>query len=436
MVQTYRQTDAVSGRWTGNSGGIDLSAQQIDENFYDLIQSVATLSASIGSTIGISYITLSGNDLTFHMTDHTLQGPFTFPSSVFLDRGTWAPLTAYSVNDTFNINGTLYLVIYPHTSAATFSAGANDGAGHNYYSAMLTVPGSALPTGGAVGMMLKKSDGHDFDVTWGYPVPVGGATGAVLTKSSSLDFAMTWSATSTFDFVSAPPPSPAGVAGQVLETVDGTHTNTRWITPSSGGGGNSSTVTSLGTSGSVSLDPTLGEVFTISPSAAVTLNAASTPAGARVSLEILTVNNSGFLITFGTGFAARGNMSCVKASSVTTAIEFVSDGTQFFEIGRTDHRATIALGTTGLQTMHPDLGDVFTVTPTGDISLNSWDSPPGALVSLVITTSGTTSYNITPGTNCKSQGVLATGTVSGKVFTVTFVGDGTNLNEISRTTAM
>jgi hypothetical protein len=54
----------------------------------------------------------------------------------------------------------------------------------------------------------------------------------------------------------------------------------------------------------------------------------------------------------------------------------------------------------------------------------------------IITTSGTTSYTLTFGTNFKSTGTLATGTTTAKVFVITFVYDGTNLNEVSRTAAM
>ncbi len=140
MVHIYRETDPVSGRWTGNSSGIDLSAFQIDQNFYEVLQD-----------------------------------------------------TSYSVNDTFSVNGTLGLAIFPHTSQASFSYGANDGLGHNYYVEMLALPGSSLPTGGAADMMLAKVDGHDFHVYWKYPVPIGGAAGTVLKKITSADFNMAWS---------------------------------------------------------------------------------------------------------------------------------------------------------------------------------------------------------------------------------------------------
>lgn len=83
------------------------------------------------------------------------------------------------------------------------------------------------------------------------------------------------------------------------------------------------------------------------------------------------------------------------------------------------------------------LGNILPYTPTQNSTLNATSTPAyGQEIQIIITTSGTTSYTITFGTNFKSQGTLATGTVSGKVFTLKFVSDGVNYNEISRTTAM
>lgn len=59
----------------------------------------------------------------------------------------------------------------------------------------------------------------------------------------------------------------------------------------------------------------------------------------------------------------------------------------------------------------------------------------GVEVFLEVITSGTSSFTLTFGTNTKSQGTLATGTTSAKYFIVTFVSDGTNWVEVSRTTA-
>ncbi len=257
MTIVYRETDPVSGRWTGI--GTDLSAFQIDYNFYQLASSVATLQSDLAFTVGIGYITITGNQLTFHMTDHTLQGPFTIPQVVFTPV-TWTPSTPMLVNDVFDENGTLYLVIFAHTSGLTFDPSANDGMGHNYYAALLVTPGSSLPTGGATGQVLQKSSATDFAVTWGYKLPTGGNTGQILAKNSNTNQDAGWEnfpgimlppspggqagqVIATVDgtdenlewisVVYAPPPSPAGTAGQVLSTVDGTNENTAWVDPGS-----------------------------------------------------------------------------------------------------------------------------------------------------------------------------------------------------------
>jgi hypothetical protein len=78
----------------------------------------------------------------------------------------------------------------------------------------------------------------------------------------------------------------------------------------------------------------------------------------------------------------------------------------------------------------------YTPTQSSTINAASMTGTAGHFVTLVVTTSGTTSYTVTFGTNFKSTGTLATGTVSAKKFTVRFVSDGTNWLELSRTSAM
>lgn len=79
---------------------------------------------------------------------------------------------------------------------------------------------------------------------------------------------------------------------------------------------------------------------------------------------------------------------------------------------------------------------VQTITPTGNCTFNASGGAAGQRCTFIVTTSGTTSYTLTFGTNFKSPGTLATGASSGKVFTISFVYNGTNWCEISRTTAM
>lgn len=73
-------------------------------------------------------------------------------------------------------------------------------------------------------------------------------------------------------------------------------------------------------------------------------------------------------------------------------------------------------------------------TPTQSATLNAPAPPPGAAqqFDLLITTSGTTSYTITFGSNFTANGVLNTGTVSGAVWTVRFISDGTTWREAWR----
>lgn len=85
----------------------------------------------------------------------------------------------------------------------------------------------------------------------------------------------------------------------------------------------------------------------------------------------------------------------------------------------------------------PATNSIVTHTPTQSETINF---PAATMVGIniwfSITTAGTSSFTLTFGTNTKSQGTLATGTVSGKVFMIAFISDGTNWVETGRTTAM
>lgn len=94
-------------------------------------------------------------------------------------------------------------------------------------------------------------------------------------------------------------------------------------------------------------------------------------------------------------------------------------------------------GSSGAVVFDPSASTVFTVTPTGNItSLKPSFVPNGGLLTLVIETSGTTSYTITFDVGFTATGTLSTGTVSGVFFTITFACDGVNLREVARTAAM
>lgn len=79
---------------------------------------------------------------------------------------------------------------------------------------------------------------------------------------------------------------------------------------------------------------------------------------------------------------------------------------------------------------------VFTLTPAQTETINASNCTAGQDATLVVTTSGTTSFTLTFSTNFKTTGTLATGTTSGKVFAISFRCSGSTATEMSRTAAM
>jgi hypothetical protein len=79
---------------------------------------------------------------------------------------------------------------------------------------------------------------------------------------------------------------------------------------------------------------------------------------------------------------------------------------------------------------------VVKVTPNATATFTTTVPAAGTTAQLIILTSGTSSYTITFGTGFKTTGTLATGTVTARYFMFNFVSDGTNMLEMSRTTAI
>jgi hypothetical protein len=118
--------------------GSNLTPNEADGNFTYLNSLIASVEDNITAGRGILDITISGNVITFHMSDSTLE-TVTIPSGTFawVPKGEWQPSTLYAVNDVVSYFGSLYLVIFAHTSHVSFDAAANDGLGHNFYSLIL-----------------------------------------------------------------------------------------------------------------------------------------------------------------------------------------------------------------------------------------------------------------------------------------------------------
>ena len=76
------------------------------------------------------------------------------------------------------------------------------------------------------------------------------------------------------------------------------------------------------------------------------------------------------------------------------------------------------------------------VTPNATGTFTTNVPVVGTTCTLIVLTSGTTSYTMTFGTGFKSTGTLATGTVTARRFVLQFVSDGTSLIEAARTVAI
>lgn len=79
---------------------------------------------------------------------------------------------------------------------------------------------------------------------------------------------------------------------------------------------------------------------------------------------------------------------------------------------------------------------IFTLTPAQTETINATNCTAGETGTIVITTSGTTSYTLTFSTNFKAASTLATSTTTGKVFTISFRCNGSTATEMGRTAAM
>jgi hypothetical protein len=129
------------------------------------------------------------------------------------------------------------------------------------------------------------------------------------------------------------------------------------------------------------------------------------------------------------------NTGRVTTKSVVSLNGGLNSGVQAYtDLGRPpSEKSLVANGTI---TVSMDRS-VQAITPKGDCTFNAMGGTPGDCCTFVITASGATSYTMTFGTNFKSTGVLATGTASGKLFSVSFICKTPKLwVETSRTTAM
>lgn len=130
----------TNGAW-GTGQGTNLSAAQVDTNFYNLAQAIITLQTDAPQPNNIASISQSGTSLVITLTDSTA---FTLalPAVQFRWRGDWAPSTSYLALDAFKVDGVgLFSVLVNHTSAGSFDEGAVDGSSNPLYFKMFGFSG-------------------------------------------------------------------------------------------------------------------------------------------------------------------------------------------------------------------------------------------------------------------------------------------------------
>lgn len=174
------------------------------------------------------------------------------------------------------------------------------------------------------------------------------------------------------------------------------------------------------TSGSNTGDQTLAGLGGVPHSLATALNDFLVASGAgtfvkKTLAEVLTI----------LGKAAASGLASLDANSKLVQLRARADDGLGYAVLAND---TLA--------QNYAVNSVTKLTVTANRTLTTTVPPAGCTATMLILTSGTTSYTITFGTGFKAVGTLATGSTSGRVFAVSWVSDGTSLYETGRTAAM
>ena len=99
--------------------------------------------------------------------------------------------------------------------------------------------------------------------------------------------------------------------------------------------------------------------------------------------------------------------------------------------------AAVALTPGATPAIDATLGKIFTITPAQHEAFTTTGGVVGQEITIVVTTSGTNSYNLTFNTGFGANAsTLATGATTAKTFVIRFIHNGTSFVEIGRTAAM
>ena len=135
-----------------------------------------------------------------------------------------------------------------------------------------------------------------------------------------------------------------------------------------------------------------------------------------------TVSGTGFSTYLASPPAIGGTVPASVTGSTLVSTTVITDGF----ITHANGTLALAFASDG----------VCKVTPTATGTFTTTVPPAGTRCTLIILTSGVTSFTMTFGTGFKTTGTLATGTVTARHFMFQFISDGTSLLECSRTVAI
>lgn len=123
----FRTDDAT--KW-GTGKGARLTKEEIDNNFWSLLEYIASQSSN--DPAQIYSITDSNGKLTITLTDGRSFGPFDLPESAFRWTGDFVAGRDYFKFDVLVASDGAYLVLQDHTSATTFDPAATNLTGPLY----------------------------------------------------------------------------------------------------------------------------------------------------------------------------------------------------------------------------------------------------------------------------------------------------------------
>jgi hypothetical protein len=134
MAIIYR----TAGAW-GAGKGSNLTAAEVDLNFWQLVERVLLLEESGIQPTEILSIDVVNNEMIVTMDDLSTYGPFTLPVAAFRWTDAYTPGFDYEIYDLFTADDGMYMVQVAHTAATEFDPGESNTEG-DFYQLIFSYP--------------------------------------------------------------------------------------------------------------------------------------------------------------------------------------------------------------------------------------------------------------------------------------------------------